>query len=528
MCAPGQPRGRPPDTAAEAVAAATSGLGFLGQYDAASLPADAQAETLMALERAESMLTAARARILSAFTSQTGYAGDGQYGPKPWLIHFTRVTRGAAGGATGWARRLQAHPAIAAALSAGQISTSWAQNICNWTDRLPEASRADADAILLAAAAGGADLHDLAVLATEMYERSRATQPDSDEDGDDGFGDRSVQLDSTFGGAGRLDGDLTAGCTAALQAVLDSLGGRQGAEDDRSQAQRHHDALEEACKRLIAARLLPDRAGQDTQVQVHIPLSQLRDMPGASEAEAAWLAARAGEMGYLAGTSAEAAACDATLIPVVTGHVDWDVVEQMTGLFLQAHGLAHTPATAADPQTANATGTGTTTPATCQCSCGQCTCPARQPLSDESRRRLQHALLAIAADAMSGPAGLAAHLRTRLLGAPFTTKSLPLDIGYSDDIPAWIRRAVILRDQHCQFPGGWRQPPAACQIHHHIPRSKGGITSLANCHLLCRFHHLIAVHQWGWRLTFHPDGTATATSPQGRTLHSHSPPAQAA
>jgi hypothetical protein len=133
----------------------------------------------------------------------------------------------------------------------------------------------------------------------------------------------------------------------------------------------------------------------------------------------------------------------------------------------------------------------------------------------------------MAADALSGPAGLAAHLRTQVLGAPFTTKSLPLDIGYSDDIPAHLRRAVILRDRHCQFPG-CRQQPAGCQIHHHTPRSKGGTTSLANCHLLCRFHHLIAVHQQGWRLTFHPDGTTTATSPQGRTLHSHSPPAQAA
>jgi hypothetical protein len=91
----------------------------------------------------------------------------------------------------------------------------------------------------------------------------------------------------------------------------------------------------------------------------------------------------------------------------------------------------------------------------------------------------------MAADVMSGPAGLAAHLRTSLLGAPFTTTSLPLDIGYSDDIPAHIRRAVILRDQHCQFPG-CRQRPAACQVHHHIPRGKGGRTSLENCHLLCR------------------------------------------
>jgi lactoylglutathione lyase len=43
--------------------------------------------------------------------------------------------------------------------------------------------------------------------------------------------------------------------------------------------------------------------------------------------------------------------------------------------------------------------------------------------------------------------------------------------------------------------------------------------------LLCAFHHLIAVHQWGWTLTLHPDGTLTARSPdRKRTLHSHGPP----
>jgi hypothetical protein len=45
----------------------------------------------------------------------------------------------------------------------------------------------------------------------------------------------------------------------------------------------------------------------------------------------------------------------------------------------------------------------------------------------------------------------------------------------------------------------------------------------------CPFHHLIAVHRWGWTITLHADGTATATSPDGqRTLHSHGPPTAAA
>jgi hypothetical protein len=68
------------------------------------------------------------------------------------------------------------------------------------------------------------------------------------------------------------------------------------------------------------------------------------------------------------------------------------------------------------------------------------------------------------------------------------------------------------------LPARPRLPP-----HHIIPRSQGGPTSLANLINLCTYH-LIAIHRWGWTITLHPDGTVTATSPHGRTLHSHSPP----
>ncbi|MGA2827158.1 MAG: hypothetical protein ABSF03_13680, partial [Streptosporangiaceae bacterium] len=134
-------------------------------------------------------------------TAQDGYQADGQFGAKSWLRAVTKITKGAAG----WARRLAAHPVIAGALAAGQISASWARQICDWTGQLPEDLRADADQILLAAALGGADLHDLGALAQEMIERAR-TGPDRDADG---FNDRAVWLDTTIGGAGRVQGDLT-------------------------------------------------------------------------------------------------------------------------------------------------------------------------------------------------------------------------------------------------------------------------------------------------------------------------------
>ncbi|HYK28984.1 MAG TPA: HNH endonuclease signature motif containing protein, partial [Streptosporangiaceae bacterium] len=130
---------------------------------------------------------------------------------------------------------------------------------------------------------------------------------------------------------------------------------------------------------------------------------------------------------------------------------------------------------------------------------------------------------------LSGPQGLAGWLRFQLTSGPAASVSLPLDVGTAiETIPAHIRRAVAHRDQHCRFPG-CTQRPAACQVHHLIPRSEGGPTSLDNCILLCAFHHLIAIHRWQWELTLNPDGTTTARDPAGiRTLHSHAPPVEAA
>ncbi len=42
------------------------------------------------------------------------------------------------------------------------MSVSWARQVTDWTDLLPVEARDDADVILLAAAAGGADLAGLA------------------------------------------------------------------------------------------------------------------------------------------------------------------------------------------------------------------------------------------------------------------------------------------------------------------------------------------------------------------------------
>ena len=101
-------------------------------------------------------------------------------------------------------------------------------------------------------------------------------------------------------------------------------------------------------------------------------------------------------------------------------------------------------------------------------------------------------------------------MRRRQLGARLGGPSLPLDIGYSETIPAGIRNAVILRDKHCQWAGRCNQPAAACEVHHVKHKKDGGKTSVRDCVLLCWFHHQVVIHRWGWTLVLNPDGTTTA------------------
>jgi hypothetical protein len=106
--------------------------------------------------------------------------------------------------------------------------------------------------------------------------------------------------------------------------------------------------------------------------------------------------------------------------------------------------------------------------------------------------------------------------------------SEPLDVGRRTPVvPAGIRRAVVVRDRGCRFPGCDR-PHAWCDAHHVVHWAHGGDTALSNLVLLCRRHHRLVHHGFGLEMAnggsprfFRPDGTVLE---DGSVLEERGPP----
>ena len=216
------------------------------------------------------------------------------------------------------------------------------------------------------------------------------------------------------------------------------------------------------------------------KVWAHVTLAELRDLDDGSVVQREWIgemavrwaarraaASQTGSDGaaWLNGKPARAIACDATLIPVVTGGIDPAALDDLVTLCLQygCHGCCCMPQPDLTPP-------GLTEDPSSRS--GQPAKPAEQglgsasgpspadraglrPPTPEALEMLRHAIIGTAVNLVSGPGGVASFLRRNLLGKGLNGPSLPLDVGETDDIPVHLRRLVALRDQGCQYPGGY-------------------------------------------------------------------------
>ncbi|MBO0804594.1 MAG: DUF222 domain-containing protein, partial [Nocardiopsaceae bacterium] len=277
----------------EALAMLDASLDYLASAAAAGeLAEPVLGEVLLGLQAAGAKHAAARSQVLSRFDAADCHDSDAHQNSSSWLRDRAGMTLPAAKRQVKQMRTLRARPRLAAALGEGWLSESWLDKIVAWTKPVPEDMRDFTDEMVLSVIEAGGDLDDAYKVIAAVLDSAHAQEqrePDTDGPdgsgldgsglGDGGFDDRSLRLETTLDGAGTLHGTLTPEAAAALQAVLESLGKKHGKEDTRSKGQRDHDALFDACRRLLGSRLLPARAGSTTRAEVHIAFADLVNLP---------------------------------------------------------------------------------------------------------------------------------------------------------------------------------------------------------------------------------------------------------
>ena len=282
-------------------------------------------------------------------------------------------------------------------------------------------------------------------------------------------------------------------------------------------------------RRLVAAGLLPERAGQPVKAWAHISLADLLVMEGSSAlleewiagARAPWAAARAaasagGSDGgaWLDGDAAQAFACDAAMTPVVTGEVNPAALEDLSGCACSSTGSA---------RNSDADDTDGAAP----------TAPDRRPR--RNRHRTPRGLGRPSSEPSSARLSTWSRVRAGWLVSCGASSSAPGSAGRAcpwtsgsarTSRPA-IRNAVILRDKHCRWTGGATSPPRRARSTTSGTR-RTAARPASKTAFLCWYHHQVVIHRRGWTLVLNPDGTTTAwNQDKTKVLHSHSPPARA-
>lgn len=364
---------------------------------------DAQlGDELVALRRGIDRQEAEFVRRLQDFDRRGAFRADGSTSAVAWLRSRCGMSGGAAATRVEVARELESVPGASELFLQGGIGFDNAAALSRTAAEVgPEAARLAGKTLIDAATrlqpercrnVGRQLRHTVdpnGALAQELRDYRR----------------RRFSLSRARDGMYLCEGVLDPEGGAILRTALDALD-RPLPGEQRTAAQRRHDALVELARRQLQAGSLPTHQGQRPQLVLTASAASLQDRPGAP----------AGELRYagpISNAAARRIACDAAVVEITT-----------------------VPAAA-------------------------------------------------------------------------TASAPPPDRA----VPAWMRRALIRRDNRCRFTNCDRGPEW-CDAHHIIHRADGGQHELPNLALLCRVHHRM-VHEGGWTITL-TDGRAEVRPPPSR------------
>jgi len=205
------------------------------------------------------------ARWLAAFDSRQAFYELGEHSTVDWIRTHTHVSGASADSQVTLARQLETLEPTVEAVQQGDISFEHALLIARQVSDLPEATALQAQAELLPAAAKS-DPRELRKLGMEI--RHREDPEGAARQAYRQHEKRRLRLFDHADGMLGLEGALPAPEGMKLRLCLESLIGIPAKGDERSQEQRHADALIELCGQAIGSGKLPRQAGRRPQLSV--------------------------------------------------------------------------------------------------------------------------------------------------------------------------------------------------------------------------------------------------------------------
>jgi hypothetical protein len=243
---------------------------------------------------------------------------------RSWLVEEMRLNPGEAARRMRLAKGLPDAPVLFAALAAGAVHPEHALVILPVLPHIGDDElRATVEATLVELAREHPPFY--VARAVDEVLAMLGIEKDSQAAHDRRYAQRGVGLDETIGGTGSLNGTLTPEVREKLRLALDAAGGPAGPEDDRTQRQRHHDALGEIAQFFLAHHdTLTPIAGERPRLVVTMSWEQLRDR--LTDLEQQWATTALLGSTRIAPATARRLACDAGILPAVLGG-DSDVLD---------------------------------------------------------------------------------------------------------------------------------------------------------------------------------------------------------
>jgi hypothetical protein len=236
---------------------------------------------------------------------------DGSVSPIDWIRHSCKMSGSAAADRVNVGEQLAKLPASTQAVADGEIGFAHLSVIAR-----------TAGALAGSKTAAPFDEHQLLDPAREMtvgrlWHLARHVRHAADPEGvatDEAFaGERRwLRLSPCEDGSVLLSGQLDSVGGSALRTALEPLARPSGKDDDRTQEQRHGDALVELAMHSLDSGVLPQRAGQRPHLQVTTSLETLRGLVGSPAAEMEFSLP-------ICSKTVQRLACDSTITRVVLG-----------------------------------------------------------------------------------------------------------------------------------------------------------------------------------------------------------------